>query len=288
MYGRLATVTTRDHVRLHGFHAAASEFSERPGWGVAFLHGLGGNFYGSPLLSTIAQRLYDAGHLVALANTRGHDLLNWTPCAGRSRVIGAATEDVGDAIQDVAAWVEFLREQGAARVALIGHSLGAIKALYAQADPSASAVQTVIALSATRLNHERFLLGPKGAEFQRSFAEAEHLTVQGQGDQLIRIEFPFPTWMSAEGYVHKYGRHDQYDWFGYVDRIDVPVLMLFGQRELADHPAFDGLAADLANSAARGRWPRLTFEIVPNADHFYVACYRQVAERCAAWLDELT
>ncbi len=284
MRGELATVTTRDFVRLHGFYAERLPHSQPLSIGVVFLHGLGGNFYGSPLLTAIAQQLREAGCDILLANTRGHDLLNWTTCAGRSRVLGAATENVAEAAHDLAAWVSYLERQGCARIALIGHSLGAIKALYAQAHDPQPAVFTLIALSPTRLHHASFAAGPKGREFVAAFSRAEQSVAEGRGDELIAIEFPFATWMSAASFVQKYGPEDTYDWFRFADRFSVQALLTFGERELDDHPAFFRMREALEAAQVQSRWPHLTIETIANADHFYVACYRQVADRCAAWI----
>ncbi|HMP80214.1 MAG TPA: hypothetical protein PKD54_12235, partial [Pirellulaceae bacterium] len=112
MRGELVSVTTRDFVRLHGFYAGPSSSSQRRETGVVLVHGLGGNFYGSPLLTAITQHLRDSGFDTLMANTRGHDLLNWTACAGRSRVLGSSTENVADASADLAAWAAYLQRQG--------------------------------------------------------------------------------------------------------------------------------------------------------------------------------
>ncbi len=134
MRGELVSVTTRDFVRLHGFYAGPSSSVSARETGVVLVHGLGGNFYGSPLLTAITQHLRDSGFDTLMANTRGHDLLNWTACAGRSRVLGSSTENVADASADLGRLGRLPATTGFAAVWRSSDTrLGAIKLLYAQA-----------------------------------------------------------------------------------------------------------------------------------------------------------
>ena len=41
--------------------------------GAIVLHGIGGNFYGSTMLKSLAGLLVEHGYATILANTRGHD-----------------------------------------------------------------------------------------------------------------------------------------------------------------------------------------------------------------------
>ena len=79
--------------------------------------------------------------------------------------MGAAYEIVDDSCPDIQGWVDWLKQQGYSETALVGHSLGVIKALYASAKINESAIQAFVSISATRLSHEAFLRSTQGEVF---------------------------------------------------------------------------------------------------------------------------
>ncbi len=284
MQGELTSTITEDRVRLHGFRIDAD--GDRPPLADAavIVHGLAGNFYSSPLLLEIAARLAGTGMEVVIGNTRGHDFLNWTLRAGRTQTGGAAVEDVDECRHDIRGWVNHLVRMGHKKILLVGHSLGAIKCLYAQAWAAAPEVVGIVAASPTRLNADQFLASPSAGIFQATLDQARTLLEAGEGHRLIQVEFPFPTWMSAQAYLKKYGRDNQFDWFGYIDRIEVPAGILFGERELSENPAFDGLESQLQKIAALH--PRITAMVIPEADHFYIGKMDSLCAQIELWLDQ--
>src|SRR5438270_180766 len=144
----LVQVKTRDGVRLDGMFQEASE----PG-GTTFcvVHGTGGSFYTSTLFDALAERLLAMGCGVLRVNTRGHDLMSTAVTSKGGRRMGAAYEVVDDCRHDIAAWVDWLAEEAGPRVLLLGHSLGAVKALYALANEPQREVSAPIAILPPRL-----------------------------------------------------------------------------------------------------------------------------------------
>lgn len=285
MKGEIVWTTTSDKTRLHGFFVESSRSPEVAADAAILLHGLAGNFYSSGLLNHLARQLVDLGVNVLLGNTRGHDFLNLTTQMGRSITQGAAMEDVADAQFDVAGWVQFLVAAGHRRIVLLGHSLGAIKALYSQAVAADLQVAGIAALSATRLNYDCFVASSAREQFLTAFRTAQSLVDAGRGSELFRAEFPFPTWMTADSYLDKYGPQNRFDWTGWIGQVSQPVLLTFGTRELEEHPAFAGLepvARQLAAAQAN-----LQVECIPQADHFYVACFDPLWTTIETWLKGL-
>ena len=158
----LVETTTRDGVRLDGiFHATPSAASPALGVdGLCLVHGTGGNFYSSTLFQALADRLLQRGCAVLRVNTRGHDLMSSATTAQGGRRQGAAYEVVDDCRQDLAAWLDHLRRRVGPRVGLLGHSLGAVKCLYALAHESLPAT-CVIAVSPPRLSNSWFCSSPE-------------------------------------------------------------------------------------------------------------------------------
>lgn len=282
MHGELVTAMTEDRLRLHGFLVEPAP--EPPPFAAAavILHGLAGNFYSSPLLLELAGRLNRLGLATLLGNTRGHEFLTWTLRAGRTVTLGAAREDVAECPADISAWVRFLSRRGWKRILLLGHSLGAIKALFSQAWQPSPDVVAIAAASPTRLNPRQFLASPSGPLFQATLDRAQRLVDSGEGEQLIEVAFPFPTWITARAYLDKYGTEGKFDWLEFVDRITVPVSVFFGARELRDNPAFSGLNDEL--DRRRFDPGRIHRETIPDADHFYTARSDALGAAIESWL----
>lgn len=295
MLGELVAVMTEDRVRLDGFFCRPStqeaefletaEAAQLPVDGVVIVHGLSGNFYSSKLLKHLSHQMLKHGLMTVMVNTRGHDYLNTTVRMGRAHTFGAAVEILGEAPFDLFAWVEFLADRGCANVLLLGHSLGAIKSLYAQAYKPHPRVVAIAGLSATRLSYDALLASEGGDKFSNWLQTARDLVAQNKGDQLIFVDFPFPTWMSAMAYLRKYGDGDKYNWLSFAERISIPALVAFGQIEMEENPAFMGMQTEL--SRLTEMQTNFTVEIVETADHFYSARALAVSELIINWLEGL-
>src|SRR5437763_4853916 len=96
------------------------------------------------------------------------------------RRLGAAYEVVDDCRHDVAAWAGWLRQHAGPRVGLLGHSLGAVKALYATAREPPPPPACVVAVSPPRLSHSWFLAGDQAEAFRATFEQAQALVAAGR------------------------------------------------------------------------------------------------------------
>ena len=305
MEGELVTSTTPDLVRLHGFFCEG--LKTQPAKSVAsklvdarsptpqsshfcdaalILHGLGGNFYGSRLNLRLAEKLQQMGLATVLGNTRGHDGLNTSTVGGRALTRGAAIEIVDECRHDVQGWINWLTKRGFRRILLVGHSLGAIKSLYAQAHQPDRHVKGIVGLSATRLSHLAFLASTGKDKFLGWFQRATHLVQNDQAQELLDVDFPFPTTISAGAYVDKYGPQDRYNWMRFVGHIETPVLLMFGEDELANNPAFQGLLEDAQQLL--GPYPNYDLQVIPRADHFYAGAHSVACDAMQAWIGKQT
>ena len=282
MLGSLVNTFTEDKVRLDGFFCESEPGSDRQHGidAAVIVHGLSGNFYKSRLLKHIASELLANGIDIVLVNTRGHDFLNSTPRMGRTATIGAAVEIIDECKYDLHGWVDFLEKRGKKSVMLVGHSLGAIKSLYAQAHMPHKNVKRIAAFSATKLSFDSLLASSKGDRFKHWLTEAQNHVANGNGEHLLYVDFPFPTWMSANAYLKKYGDGDRHNWFKFMDRIEVPVLAAFGEIEMKQNPSFVAMTNDL-NSITQVNF---SVQYVSNADHFYSACFSEASACLIDWL----
>ncbi len=280
MWIDLVQLTTRDGIRLDGSYQP----SEGPsGAGVdafCLVHGTGGNFYGSSLLDAVAQRLHALGCGVLRINTRGHDGISTASTARGGRRLGAAYEVVDECRHDLAAWIDWLVRQVGPRVGVIGHSLGAVKALYALSGEPNPAVNRLVALSPPRLSYSTFATSPQGSAFLETYTLAQRHVDEGRPGSLLEVSLPLPFVITAAGYMEKYGPDERYNFLKFLPGLPCPTLVTFGSVELENNMAFRG--SPEAITPRKG----LSVEIVPGADHFYTAARTELVEVLERWLQQ--
>jgi pimeloyl-ACP methyl ester carboxylesterase len=276
----LVHVTTRDGVRLDGMYQAAAQRGTPDA--VCLVHGTGGSFYSSTLLDALSERFLARGCGVLRINTRGHDLMSTAVTAKGGRRVGAAYELVDDCRHDLAAWVDWLNERAGPRVMLLGHSLGAVKCLYALAHEPQLDVCAAIAVSPPRLSYSWFCTSPEAPQFLEAFTRAERHVELGQPATLFDVKLPLPFVVTAAGYVEKYGPEERYNYMQFVGSVRCPVLVTLGGIEAENNMAFRG-AAEWVAEVGRHK-PGLAVELIPGADHFYSSARPQLLARIEAWL----
>ncbi len=247
-----------------------------------FLHGTGDNFYSRGVLEACAGAAQADGLATLRVNTRGHDGICSLPGRRGSAFGGAAFEKISECNYDVSAWLDWLASRGLKRVALVGHSMGAVKAIYSQAHAPHAAVSAILAASPPRFQHTWFQQHAKGERFREDFAKAQELIARGQGESLIYVAQPLPYIASAASYVEKYGPEDKYDFVPLLARLKAPALLLVGELSEQSSPAFDQTLS--AISKIQDKLPLVSAERVPGADIAYRGQLDAPWVRFAGWL----
>jgi len=288
----LVQVETRDAMRLHGAlelpaenAAGAALLSAGPVDAWLCIHGTGSNFYSASTLAGLTGKLLAAGAAVLRANTRGHDLVSTGPSAGGRWVQGAAFERVDESPLDLRAWIDFLAARGFRRIGLLGHSLGAIKSIFTLAADDSPAVAALVAISPPRLSHAYFCASARAEGFRQSFARAQELVNAGREDELLLVDFPLKYYVSAGGFVDRYGPEERYDVVGLLDRVRVPTLVTYGSSEVQGNIAFRGMPEDVEKEATAANM--LQVAVIAGADHIYTGCHDALAGRILWWLGRL-
>jgi alpha/beta superfamily hydrolase len=279
----LVQTTTRDDIRLDGVYHAPTGRAALGVDALCLIHGTGSTFYGSSLLENVAAHLQELGCGVLRANTRGHDWITIAALAkGGGRRQGAAYERVDDCRHDLAAWIDWLRQRAGPRVGLIGHSLGAVKAVYTAAHEAQLGVACVGAVSPPRLSYSFYCQSEKRAEFLADYHRAEELIQAGEGQTLIEVKWPLPIVITAAGYAEKYGPDERYNFLRFAASCRCPTLFTYGSQEVASHMAFQGLPDEL--TALHSRHPSIQVATVADADHFYTGKRAEVWSALEPWL----
>jgi pimeloyl-ACP methyl ester carboxylesterase len=249
------------------------------------LHGVAGNFYSSSTFEPLIGRLEGLGIAALSVNTRGHDSVFGASLGNIRCRLGAAYETVDDCRLDIAAWIEFLKSRSYKRIVLIGHSLGAVKAVYVMAHEKFSGVTAVIAISAPRLSYSAFMNAPESSLFWESMHTAEELVKAGRGDELFTSKFPFPMLMTAVAYIDKYGPAERYNLIQFAADLPCPALFTYGSKELTHGGiAFAGVPDALA---ALPNADRRAVAVIEGADHVYTGVGENLSQEIVNWLRRL-
>ena len=269
MLGELVKTTTRDGFQLDGAFQQpdGQKAPETRVDGFCLIHGTGGNFYSSTLLGELSDRLLQLGCAVLRVNTRGHDGISTAVTAQGGKRQGAAYEIIDDCRHDLAAWAEWLRERVGPRIGLLGHSMGAVKALYAAAHEPAAAPNVLVAVSPPRLSYSAFCASSSAAQFLETYHQAEALVAAGKPAALMEVQTPLPYVITAAGYVEKYGPDERYNFLKFLPAVRCPTLITVGSKEVETNMAFQGLPREL--EAVRKIRKSILTEIISDADHFY-------------------
>jgi pimeloyl-ACP methyl ester carboxylesterase len=276
----LIHTTTRDGVRLDGMLQLPATSSHWPVDGLCFVHGTGGNFYGSTLFDQIGAHCLNRGCAVLRVNTRGHDGISNAVTSKGGRRIGAAYEVVDDCRHDIGAWIDFLKERVGPRVGLVGHSLGAVKAIYALAHENDLTVPCAIAISPPRLAYSWFCESPERTGFLETYQRAEALVGAGQPTALIEVTLPLPFAITAAGYVEKYGPDERYNYLKLLRAVRCPLLVTLGAFESTNNMAFRAAAEAIGEL----RRLNVTVETIAHADHFYTNARNDLIAQLERWI----
>lgn len=277
----LVTIHTEDGCFLDGAYWTAT--GERGGRADAcvLLHGATGHAF-TPLMRALSEGLAETGVSVLAMNTRGYGIISRVARPDGNGLGGVAFEDLDEAPRDVHAGFQFLKARGHARIALAGHSLGAVKCILTQAVAPVADAACVIALSPPRLAYAVQAESANGPRFRETLDQARRLVEAGRPDELIAAEVPIPAYFGAAQFVKKYGPEDRYDLARLLPRVSCPVLLLVGTREAVDVAAMAGTAAAAPGLAAQHA--SISTVTVDGADHVYTRTLDAVLDRVGDWL----
>lgn len=246
------------------------------------LHGTGSNFYSGSVFDGLAPKLLADGLAVLRVNTRGHDGVSIAASLQGPQRLGGSLERVDDCRHDVVAWLEFLAARDFQSVALVGHSLGAIKAIHAAIHAPHPLMQRLIAISPPRLSHSYFIASEKRDEFLAEFAEAEGRFKAGDGGALLDVKVPLPFMFSAGSYLDKYGRDEKYNFLRQIDRLKLPTLFAFGGIEVEREMPFRGLPEAVTDAASPAQ--PIHVVTIAGANHVYTGQVEELSYKVCAWL----
>ncbi len=291
MIVNLVNVQTSDGLRLDGIwrkppQANASQLGVDL---VILHHGLSGNFYGAGMFEEYTDALVEKGCAVMRVNNRGHHPINRGMVGGESKRLGAAYELVDECRYDWEAWLDLAQAAGYRRVALWGHSLGAVKSIYYMSTQHDPRVNYVVASSPPRFSYSALQKEDGWKGFKRECDRAQQLIDQGHPETLMDVDFPRELLVTAEVFIDKYGPDGKYDIVQHIPNVKVPLLVTLGGLEgvvMGEGNSlmqFAGLATEMEKMS--GELENLTFEPIPEADHVYTGQREYAWNVIGGWLN---
>lgn len=247
---------------------------------IVWVHGAGSNFYMRPYVA-LARLLAQRGYISLIGNNRGHDFGYFLGFEdGQPRYAGQGWEHFDQSPHDIAGWITFLSTCGFQQVVLLGHSLGAAKALYYQAHRQDARVLGITSASAPAQLARHSMI-----RLLRS--TAERMLHEGRGQDLLPwASLPGGGTLSAQTYHSRAASN--LDVYGLdstkplVAQITCPLLAFYGSEE-----AFIGGQADLEHAKAYAHpCCRMETCIIAGADHVYTDHEEAVAQVVDTWMRE--
>ena len=285
MLADLVEVMTPEGISLSGAYFAPKDVSRPTSIdAILFFHGDGGHFY-SNLYLELGQRMAEQGIAFLTANRRGHDHVSSGVRGGP--LAGYAFESVDDSRADFSAWLNLLRERGHRRIAIGGHSGGAVRATYAQSSERFDNVVAVIPVSPGEYDHEG-VIALHGEDFLAPFRESELNVAEGNPDVLLRPGVPWGSVWSARAYVDCFNPGNRYSVTRHAANTGCPTLFIFGSQECAvGGPQELPVCGAARRSLEAAGYPHVQIREIGGANHGYAGREEVLFETMLSWLSAL-
>jgi pimeloyl-ACP methyl ester carboxylesterase len=170
-----------------------------------------------------------------------------------------------DAVDEIASWVQWLKEKGAASITVAGHGRGANQvALYAinRLDKAVKRAVLMAPLMQTEQKAEADYRRRFGQPLRQELAKAEELVANEHGNQLVAV----PGFLSCQkaqvtagAFANYYGANAKFQTTNLLHSIKIPVLLAVGDADpglndiKAAEPEFAGIKT-------------VTLAVLPGAD----------------------
>jgi pimeloyl-ACP methyl ester carboxylesterase len=142
-----------------------------------------------------------------------------------------------DAIDEISAWVQWLKEKGAPAITLAGHGRGANQAaLYAinKLDKAVKRVVLISPLMQSEAKTESEYRARFGKPLRPELAKAEELVAREQGNQLLEV----PGFLNcrnaqvtAGAFANYYSANEKYKTTNLLQSLTIPVLLAVGDSD---------------------------------------------------------
>ncbi len=188
-----------------------------------------------------------------------------------------------DAVEEIAAWTRWLKDKGATRIALLGHSRGGNQTAWALAEKDDPAYTSAVLVAPQTWEPGYHLKDYKArykVDLKPLLEKAEKLVKDGKGDTLIDMDFIYceKTHAAARSVVSYYKDDPRMDTPTLLGKTKKPVLVIIGSA--------DTTVKDLGEKMVKvADGQRIKTHTVDGADHFFMDLYGdEVVEQAAQFI----
>jgi len=220
-------------------------------------------------------------NLQAVLVERGFNTLALNLSLGVSKRVGMYdckvphTHKHTDALDEIAAWIGWLKSKGTTSITLFGHSRGGNQTAWFMAERPDQAVQSVVLLAPATWNAEKASKGyakNHNAPLSKPMGKAKALVAKGQGKTMIKgygfIYCPL-TEASAESFLSYYTPDNRFHTPNLLGKIKAPMLVIAGSADTV----VTGLSEAVGPMAEKSK--NLSFTLVDEADHFFLDLFAE-------------
>lgn len=187
-----------------------------------------------------------------------------------------------DAVEEIGAWLAWLKAQGVEQVALLGHSRGGNQTAWFASEQDDPAITKVILVAPGGTTADK-----EASEYEKRFgtplapvlAEARRLVAEGKGDtwmENVGFVYCADARATASSFVAYHAPGPQFDTAAVTAGISRPVLIIAGTEDTVV-PDVETSYAPLADKGT------VTLSVIDGADHMFRDLY---AEEVADAVDE--
>jgi pimeloyl-ACP methyl ester carboxylesterase len=188
-----------------------------------------------------------------------------------------------DALDEIDAWIGWLKTQGATGIALLGHSQGGAQVAAYAAERNDPAVDAIMLLAPATFEPARIAAGYRqrfSAELAPVLSEAQTLLGSGHGE----------TWLDRIGFLScekaTATASSVVGWYAPSPLRHTPDLLpRIRQRTLVVVAGADTVVPDLIDAVRPSDGGMVTVRVIDGADHFFLDLYAEdAADIIADWL----
>ncbi|SKA79620.1 Pimeloyl-ACP methyl ester carboxylesterase [Thiothrix eikelboomii] len=189
-----------------------------------------------------------------------------------------------DAVAELEAWMRWLKEQGASKVALLGHSRGGNQVAWFAAEKGSTLLDKVVMVAPATWDSNKATTDYE-ERYKKPLAtvmtEAQKLVDAGKGNTVMELPgfvYCEKAKATADAVISYYRDDKRKNTPDLLSPIKKPMLIVMGSA--------DAVVADLPSKLEGIKQDNLTIETVEGADHFFLDLYAdELVEKTTHFLD---
>jgi pimeloyl-ACP methyl ester carboxylesterase len=285
----LVKTTTEDGLYLHGLLRKG----DKSKYAVLHVHGFEGDFFSNRFIPVVANAVKDNGHTFLSVQTRGAgSITEFHKIDGSSITVGSHMELLKDAYKDLDAWIEFLLEKGYQKIVLEGFSLGCTKVVrYLAEGHHTKFVDKLILLSPSDL-HTLMDIVTEG-KYQDYLRAAKQKIQKGEGEEIVPKSYgdinlsyqTYASWGTFDHFGKMFNFGDSDNNFMLLNKIDVPVKLIVGEKDDYFHPANPNHPEE-AIDIMKLNINDFNHSLIKDADHQFSGKEHELAQEVILFLEQ--